>query len=134
MAGSIQQAMKAPVLFETYDWIHVPSLVKPGERGHAEYKTLEFEGFRVRMVQYSANYFANHWCKAGHIVYCLEGEFTSELSDGRSFKLSKGMSYVVSDEASMHRSHSENGVKLLIIDGTFLKRTKQKEELNPWRM
>ena len=73
------------------------------------------------MVEYSENYFADHWCQKGHIVHCLEGEFVSELNKGENFILTKGMTYVVSDELSSHRSISKNGVKLLIIDGDFLK-------------
>ena len=64
---------------------------------------------------------ADHWCKKGHIVHCLEGEFVSELQNDKEFHLSKGMTYVVSDELSSHRSISKNGVKLMIIDGDFLK-------------
>jgi len=76
---------------------------------------------RIRMVEYSPGYLADHWCKKGHIVHCLEGEFISELETGEEFKLTKGMTYIVSDELSSHRSISKTGVKLLIIDGDFLK-------------
>jgi quercetin dioxygenase-like cupin family protein len=72
-------------------------------------------------VQYNRGYLADHWCRKGHIVHCLEGEFISELENGEKFVLTKGMTYVVSDELSSHRSSSENGVKLLIIDGDFLR-------------
>ena len=75
----------------------------------------------MRIVEYSAGYVADHWCQKGHIVHCLEGEFTTELADGTSFKLTAGMSYIVSDELSSHRSIAENNVKLLIVDGDFLK-------------
>ena len=73
------------------------------------------------MVEYSPGYLADHWCSKGHIVHCLQGEFTSEMQSGESFHLSEGMSYVVADEMSSHRSVSPAGVKLLIIDGDFLK-------------
>ena len=76
---------------------------------------------RIRLVEYSKGYLADHWCEKGHIVHCLEGSFISELSCGEQMQLSKGDTYVVSDELSSHRSVSENGVKLLIIDGDFLK-------------
>jgi len=72
-------------------------------------------------VEYSENYFADHWCQKGHIVHCLEGEFISELQNGEKFHLTKGMTYIVSDDLSSHRSSSKGGVKLLIIDGSFLK-------------
>jgi quercetin dioxygenase-like cupin family protein len=122
-----------PIVFQTTNWEAVPVTTSPGEQGTATYKTLSFEGFRMRLVEYSKNYRADHWCKAGHIVYCIEGEMTSELADGRTFTLRKGMTYTVSDDASMHRSYSKEGVKLLIIDGQFLKNRKQ-ATLNPWRM
>ena len=83
-------------------------------------KTMQFEGLRLRIVEYSKGYLADHWCKLGHIVHCLEGEFISELENGERFILTKGMTYIVSNDLSSHRSYSENGVKLLIIDGDFL--------------
>lgn len=75
----------------------------------------------MRMVEYAPGYVADHWCAKGHIVHCLEGEFESQLDTGERFTLRKGMTYVVSDGQSSHRSVSKNGVKLLIIDGDFLK-------------
>ncbi|HYC86731.1 MAG TPA: DHCW motif cupin fold protein [Chryseosolibacter sp.] len=120
------------VLFQTADWSSLPPTQRPGKTGYATYRTIEFEGFRVRLVEYSENYAANHWCRAGHIVYCLEGELLSELSDGRAFKLTKGMSYIVSDEVSEHRSSTKSGATLLILDGKFLR--EPKPLLNPWKM
>jgi quercetin dioxygenase-like cupin family protein len=67
------------------------------------------------------DYLADHWCEKGHIVHCLEGELISELKTGEQIKLSRGESFIVSDDVSSHRSSTENGVKLLIIDGDFLK-------------
>src|SRR5687767_6130736 len=122
-----------PILFHTADWNAMPVTEKKGERGVAKYRTMQFENFRVRIIEYSNDYKADHWCKAGHIVYCLEGSLTSELSDGRKFELHPGMSYVVSDNVSEHRSSSGSGVKLMIIDGSFLK-TSRETVVNPWRM
>ena len=106
--------------FQTIDWPAVQSTQHPGEEGMATWQTREFNGLRLRLVKYSKGYKANHWCEKGHIVYCLEGEFTSELSTGDKFFLSKGMSYIVSDGLSSHRSVSASSVHLLIIDGDFL--------------
>jgi mannose-6-phosphate isomerase class I len=122
-----------PIMFQTTDWNSIPVKESHGESGTAQQRILQFEGLRVRIVEYSANYKADHWCKAGHIVYCLEGEMISELEDGRTFKLTKGMSYIVSDDASCHKSYSATGVKLMIIDGRFLNH-KNGLEKNPWRM
>jgi len=107
--------------FRTIDWSNIPKTEHKGETGTSFWQTLQFEGLRVRMVEYSAGYLADHWCQKGHIVYCLEGEFVSEMENGKEFRLTKGMSYIVSDNLSSHRSVSKNGVKLLIIDGDFLK-------------
>jgi len=121
------------ILFHTTDWNAIAVTEHAGESGIARWRTMEYEGFRIRLVEYSKGYKADHWCKAGHIVYCLEGEMTSELADGRIFTLSKGMSYLVSDNLSMHKSHSRDGVKLLIVDGHFLKHQKE-NVFNPWRI
>jgi len=108
------------IKFQTIDWSLIETAAHTGEQGVAFWKTLEFEGLRVRIVEYSSGYLSDHWCRKGHIVHCLDGEFVSELEDGTSFTLTKGMTYIVSDRLSSHRSVSKNGVKLLIIDGDFL--------------
>ena len=122
-----------PILFQTIDWKTIPVTEHAGEKGIARWKTIQNHNFRMRVIEYSTGYTADHWCAKGHIVFCLEGEMTSELSDGRVFTLSAGMSYQVSDNVSLHRSYSKNGVKLLIIDGGFLKYDRSTNR-NPWRM
>lgn len=106
--------------FQTIDWNCIQTTTHNGETGAAYWKTLQLEGLRVRIVEYSKGYLADHWCKKGHIVHCLEGEFISELENGERSLLKQGMTYIVSDNLSTHRSFSETGVKLLIIDGNFL--------------
>jgi hypothetical protein len=107
--------------FQTINWSGIPKSEHKGETGIAYWQTLTFPGLRVRIVEYSKGYVADHWCRKGHIVHCLEGEFVSELQSGEIFTLKKGMSYIVSDELSSHRSIAKDGVKLMIIDGEFLK-------------
>ena len=107
--------------FQTIDWTTIEKVEYKGETGVALWQTIQFGGLRIRLVEYSNGYLADHWCQKGHIVHCLDGEFISELGSGEKVKLSKGETYVVSDELSSHRSISVNGVKLLIIDGDFLK-------------
>lgn len=106
--------------FQAIDWAAIPKTEYRGESGKAFWQTIQFPGLRIRIVEYSEGYIADHWCQKGHIVHCLEGEFVSELQDGKKFILKKGSTYVVSDELSSHRSISKNGVKLMIIDGDFL--------------
>jgi hypothetical protein len=107
--------------FQIIDWSNVPKTEHKGETGIAYWQTLQFDGLRIRIVEYSAGYVADHWCEKGHIVHCLEGEVVNEQKIGTSSVLTPGMSYVVSDELSSHRSVTKNGVKLMIIDGDFLK-------------
>ncbi|HEY4785817.1 MAG TPA: DHCW motif cupin fold protein [Bacteroidales bacterium] len=107
--------------FQTINWLQVPKTEHKGEQGSAFWQTIQFDGLRVRIVEYSKGYLADHWCQKGHIVHCLEGEFVSELQNGETFLLKKGMTYVVSDNLSSHRSYSKNGVKVMIIDGDFLR-------------
>ena len=107
--------------FQTIDWSNVEKIRYPGDTGTAYWQTKHYDGLRIRLVEYTAGYFADHWCQKGHIVYCLKGAFESELENGKIFTLKQGMSYVVSDDLSSHRSISKHGCTLLIIDGDFLK-------------
>ena len=109
--------------FQTIDWSQVPTTNHPGETGVSVWQTVQFPGLRLRRVSYAAGYLADHCCQKGHFVYCLSGAFQSELSDGTVVELTAGMSYIVSDELSSHRSYSAGGVELLIIDGDFLQLT-----------
>lgn len=107
--------------FQTIDWVNIEKTEHKGETGMAVWQTIQYPGLRIRLVEYSKGYVADHWCQKGHVLHCLEGDFVSELENGEKFLLTTGMSYVVSDELSSHRSITNNGVKLLIIDGDFLK-------------
>jgi hypothetical protein len=113
--------MGASYPFQAIDWGLVRRTEHKGESGTSFWRTLELPGLRVRVVEYSAGYLADHWCRLGHVVHCLDGEFVNELEDGGRTVMTKGMTYVVSDGASSHRSRTEKGATLLIIDGDFLK-------------
>ena len=102
--------------FGTTDWSRVEPVEHPGERGRAYWRTRQFGEIRVRMVEYTPGYLANHWCVKGHILLCTEGELHTELEDGRVFTLKAGMSYQVADNAEAHRSYTETGAKLFIVD------------------
>ncbi len=102
--------------FTVTDWTKIAAVEYKGESGFALWKTLDFGCVRVRMVEYSADYKADHWCKRGHVLLVLEGELESELDDGRIFTLKAGMSYEVQNDGEAHRSYSKNGAKLFIVD------------------
>ncbi|MEP7323603.1 MAG: DHCW motif cupin fold protein [Saprospiraceae bacterium] len=107
--------------YQLIDWTQIPIVIHPGKSGHASWQTIQLPGLRIRMVEYSAGYVADHWCQTGHIVLCLEGELITELESGEKYVLRPGMSYLVSDHNSSHRSVTEQSVKLFIMDGDFLK-------------
>lgn len=102
--------------FETVDWKEIENERHEGETGFANWKVRQCGDIRVRMVEYSPGYKADHWCKKGHIILCLDGDLTTELQDGRVIELKKGMSYHVEDENFPHRSHTINGARLFIVD------------------
>jgi len=102
--------------FTTTAWSKVASIEHNGETGRAYWRTQTFGGIRVRMVDYTAGYLADHWCGKGHILLCLEGQLKTELKDGRVFTLEPGMSYQVADNEELHRSSTEVGAKLFIVD------------------
>ena len=102
--------------FGITDWSQIEPMEHKGETGLATWRTQEFDNIRVRMVEYSPGYLADHWCSRGHILFCLEGELHTELADGRKFVLSPGVSYQVADNAEPHRSSTSTGARLFIVD------------------
>ena len=102
--------------FGTTDWARLAATEHPGESGMATWRTRVFGSIRVRRVDYSPGYRADHWCAKGHILFCLEGELQTELQDGRTFTLRPGMSYQVADNAEAHRSSTALGARLFIVD------------------
>jgi hypothetical protein len=103
------------------DWNTVPRTEHKGETGTSFWRTVETGGLRIRIVEYSPGYLADHWCQKGHVVHCLDGEFVNEQENREKTVMAKGMTYVVADGASSHRSRTEHGATLLIVDGDFLK-------------
>lgn len=102
--------------FGITEWNDIVPTEHSGETGKAYWRCKNFGELRVRMVEYSPDYLADHWCSKGHILYCLEGELHTELDDGRKFILTKGMSYQVADNAEAHRSSTRLGAKLFVVD------------------
>ena len=102
--------------FGLTDWSSVEATEHPGTSGKAIWHTRQFGNIRVRMVEYTPGYQADHWCEKGHILLCLEGRLETELADGRKFVLTPGVSYQVADHAEPHRSSTATGAKLFIVD------------------
>lgn len=104
------------VPFETIDWSGVPAVTHAGETGSALWRTKKFGNVRVRMVDYSPGYRADHWCSRGHVILVVEGELVTEVQGGPSHTLGPGTSYCVSDDVAPHRSKSDVGARLFIVD------------------
>jgi len=105
------------VPFGIIDWSTVIPTTHPGVTGTALWRTFEMGNIRVRMVEYSPGYLADHWCSRGHVILVLEGELVTELKDGRKFVSTPGCSYQVGDdEQNPHRSYTAIGAKLFIVD------------------
>ena len=104
------------VSFCTTDWDSLTRTEHPGETGTAYWRTVEVGNLRVRMVEYSPGYRADHWCSKGHVLLVLEGELVTELQNGEEHFLRAGMSYQVADQAEPHRSHTTTGARLFIVD------------------
>ena len=102
--------------FEVFDLESIPPEEHTGVTGKALWKTVKRGNVRIRIVEYSPGYLADHWCEKGHALFVLEGSFVSELKNGKKQTLTKGMCYLVADNTDAHRSYTENGVKLLIVD------------------
>ncbi|MBI1809836.1 MAG: DHCW motif cupin fold protein [Gemmatimonadetes bacterium] len=102
--------------FAATDWSAIDAVEYKGESGSAFWKTVQCGPVRVRMVEYTAGYLADHWCEKGHFLLCLEGELNTELADGRHVTLTPGMSYQVGDGCAPHRSSTTGGAKLFIVD------------------
>ena len=102
--------------FQTLNWSSIPKEEHKGETGIAYWQIQMMNDIRVRMVEYSPGYKADHWCSKGHIILCVEGEMDTELEDGRILKLTKCMTYFVGDNCEAHRSSTETGCKLFIVD------------------
>lgn len=111
----------AHIPFQQIRWEELPQEPHVGEKGNSTWQVLQLPGLRVRIVCYSPGYVADHWCQKGHVVHCLEGSLTTEMESGEKYEMTAGMSYIVSDQLSSHRSATTSGAKLLIVDGDFLK-------------
>jgi quercetin dioxygenase-like cupin family protein len=104
------------VPFAVVDWSRVTPTVHPGETGTAHWRTIEVGNIRVRMVEYTAGYLADHWCQRGHVLLVVEGELVTELENGETRILKAGQSYHVADGAMGHRSRTASGAKLFVVD------------------
>ena len=97
-------------------WEKISSEKVVGESGYVISKTQIVGEIKVRIVEYSHSYLADHWCDKGHIVFVIEGELIIEHKNGSSYNIKKGMSYFVGDNSMPHKAKSNSGAKVFIVD------------------
>jgi hypothetical protein len=105
-----------PFPFSITDFANIEPEIKPGITGHAEWRIVNRDDVRIRLLTYSANYLADHWCEKGHIIFCVEGQLETELADGTKHILTKNLFYTVGDKSDAHRSYSKEGCTLFVVD------------------
>ena len=102
--------------FINIDWNTQPSIETKGDSGAAVTKEAKLGNIRLRRIDFSPNYSADHWCSKGHIVTVLEGSLTTTLQSGQTHTTTAGNTFIVSDTIDPHHTHTATGAKLLIID------------------
>lgn len=102
--------------FSITDFDNIEPEIKKGETGLAEWRIVHRDDVRIRLVTYSPGYLADHWCEKGHIIFCVDGEMETELANGSKHILSKNNMYTVGDHSDAHRTYSENGCVIFIVD------------------
>ena len=99
------------------DWPQIPASTHPGETGMAMMRTRQFGDIQLRVVEYSREYVADHWCHKGHIVFVVSGRLVIEHEGGAAYVLTQGTSYHVADgDGRPHRVLSEEGATVFIVD------------------
>ena len=99
------------------DWSRTSESAHPGESGAAAVRSHQLGSIQLRLVVYSANYVADHWCQKGHIVFVVAGHLVIEHQHGTTYALAPGMTYYVADDDGLpHRVLSKNGATIFIVD------------------
>lgn len=98
------------------DWSSIPKEEHKRETGIVKARVFIMGDIRIRKVEYSAGYKADHWCSKDHIILCTEGEMLTKLDDRRAMKFTAGMTNFVSDDCEAHRSSTQNGCNFFIGD------------------
>ncbi len=101
---------------ESFYWDKIPSDKTNGETGFAITRAKAIGAIKIRQVEYSANYLADHWCEKGHIIFVVNGELIIEHKDQSKHTLNSGMTYMVGDDSMPHRAMTTSGATLLIVD------------------
>jgi hypothetical protein len=112
--------MTSGIPLDRIDWTGIETTEHPGATGTSRWRTIQLPGMRIRMVEYSKDFSADHWCEKGHVIHCLTGELVCELEGAESVTLRAGESFVAFDGASSHKAVSAGGATAFIVDGDFL--------------
>ncbi len=103
--------------FTVTDWERITIEEYKGKAGTSYWQTFNKGDIRVRKIEYSPGYRADHWCSKGHILLILEGELFVQLKNGQEYTLTQGMSFLTGDdESNPHMAYSDKGARVFIVD------------------
>ncbi len=106
-----------PAPLTVQDWDDVPASETPGDHGVMLSRVAEAAGRKLRVVELSPGYLANHWCEKGHAAYVLYGELTLERQGGERVVLRRGQGFAVGDGPPAHRARAgRKGARLFLVD------------------
>jgi len=98
------------------NWEKIETVELKGETGTSFMRIYEEGNIRLRMIEYSADYYADHWCTRGHIIHVIEGELIYEQKNGKTFSLIPGNSFQVGDNKDEHLVRTINGARVFLVD------------------
>jgi hypothetical protein len=99
------------------DWSEIPATTHAGETGSATERARVFGDIRLRVIEYSPGYLADHWCDKGHILLITAGALAIEHRDGSRYDLAAGGTWHVADHgAPAHRVVCDRGATVFIVD------------------
>ena len=102
--------------FAVIEWDQLTESSQIGATGMSSSRTMQVGDLRVRLVRYSPDYLADHWCDLGHLGHVLEGDVVLELRDGSEYTVTAGMTFQIPSREAPHRVASRGGARVLIVD------------------
>jgi hypothetical protein len=104
-------------LFYSIDWDMFKTKKYKGESGSSYWRTVEMDGFRLRMVDYSPGFRSDHFCCKGHIILVEEGMLSLKMNSGGIVNIEKGMSLLIGDSIrDSHQAFTNEGARVFIVD------------------
>jgi quercetin dioxygenase-like cupin family protein len=102
--------------FDIVRWASQPAVTQPGTSGIATVKTVRLGEMRLRKIEFTPGYCADHWGSKGHIGFVLSGSLSIALENGGVFEVPAGDSFHVGDDRNLHRAETRTGATVILVD------------------